>query len=183
MDVSTRGLTIGHFLGVPAVLAEIAGFWFVSRGLAARGGSLGAWFFATSASTFSLGAAFHAMFAPIGLALKQAQASGAAPALLTGIANAVRPVHQGLGVVVVFGILAYSLLFAWAVASGRSAYPRWVALSSPVVFILGLAPVLRFSPLLRSLLAPCALNLANLVLFGVCLFVGTRRRGASSSNA
>ncbi|HXB68065.1 MAG TPA: DUF6796 family protein [Candidatus Acidoferrales bacterium] len=176
MDVSVTDLTIGHFLGVPAILAEIAGFWFVSRGLLPRDGRLANLFLASSATAFTLGAAFHAMFAPIGLAMKQASSQGASAETLAGIAAAVRPVHQGLGAAVMIGMLVYSLVFAWAVSLGRSAYPRWGALASPLVFVLCMVPAVRLSPFLRGILVPCGLNLANAVLFGMCLLFDTRPR-------
>jgi hypothetical protein len=167
LDVPPGRLLFGHFLGVFGILLEIAGFWQVSQGLRPADGVPVRAFFLLSAFTFTVGAAFHALFAPLGLALHQLRESGAAPALLSAVAHVVRPAHQGLGAVTLAGIAALSLLFSWTVAVRRTLYPRWMALASPLVLAILFFVLTRFSLALRLVLVPCGLNLANLVLFGL----------------
>ncbi|HZF10901.1 MAG TPA: DUF6796 family protein [Thermoanaerobaculia bacterium] len=183
LDVAPGRLLLGHFLGVFGILLEIAGFWQVSLGLRPAGRVPARSFFFLSAGTFALGTAFHAMFAPIGLALHALQETGAAPALLSAVAAAVRPAHQGLGAVILTGIAALSLLFSWLVVFRPTLYPRWMALCSPLPLALFFLLLTRFSLTLRLVLLPCGLNLANLVLFGLSTAVLGRARDARPGTA
>jgi hypothetical protein len=163
LDVSRDRLLFGHFAGVFAVLLEIIGFWGVALGF--TGPKLRFAFFATCAVAFAVGAAFHAMFAVIGLSLQFAADANAAPGFLTGLAAAVRPAHEALGSVTIIGILILSVILILAIARGRTAYPRWMAALSPLPVVVGLAIAMRAFPSLRLVLLPAGLNFANLVLF------------------
>src|SRR5947209_5903006 len=123
LDVSPANLLLGHWLGVPAVFGEIAGFWFVSRQFAPQHSRAARVFLVAGTTAFALGGAFHAMFAPIGLALQQAVHES--PLLVDAIARAVRPAHQALGVPVMLAILTYSCVFVWAALTRRTRYPQF----------------------------------------------------------
>jgi hypothetical protein len=160
------------------VLGEIAGFWFISSQFLSGHRVAARLFLWPGVVAFSLGAAFHAMFAPIGLALQRV--SSTSPALVSDIAAAVRPAHQGLGVPILLGILLYSIVFAWATATGRTRYPRWIAVCSPLVFLVLAALVIRGFPSLRAVLLPCALNAANVLLFASAVSCRPRMDGRSA---
>ncbi len=165
LDVPAGRLLIGHFAGVIAILLEIAGFWQIAQGLLPAGAGKSRAFFLLSAFTFGVGAAFHAMFASIGLALQAVRGAGGSAARMGEVAAAIRPAHEALGVVTVLGIAALSILFSVVVGLKKTMYPRWLAWFSPLAIALVLALASRFSIQLRLVLLPCSLNLANLVLF------------------
>ncbi|HEV7506020.1 MAG TPA: DUF6796 family protein [Thermoanaerobaculia bacterium] len=167
LDVSARRLLIGHFVGVVAVLLEIAGFWQIAQGLLPAGAGKSRAFFLLGAFTFGVGAAFHAMFASIGLALQALRDAGGSTALLGEVAAAVRPAHEGLGVVTVLGIAALSIFFSAVVGLKKTMYPRWLAWFNPLAVALVLTVAGRLSIQLRLVLLPCSLNLANLLLFAL----------------
>ncbi|HEV7672150.1 MAG TPA: DUF6796 family protein [Thermoanaerobaculia bacterium] len=166
LDVPPSRLLIGHFVGVAAILLEIVGFWLVAQGLAPAGERKARAFFLISATAYGVGAAFHAMFAVIGLALREVRADGNEE-LLGRIARAVRPVHEGLGTVTLLGIVALSILFSVIVWRRGTLFPRWMAFLSPLPMIVGLAVVSRLVPALRLYLLPCGINLCNLVFFAL----------------
>ena len=122
-------------------------------------------FFLLGAFTFGLGAAFHAMFASIGLALQAVRGAGGSEALMGEVAAAIRPAHVALGTVTVLGIVALSILFSVVVGLKKTMYPRWLAWFSPLAIALVLMVAARFSIQLRLVVLPCGLNLANLLLF------------------
>jgi hypothetical protein len=165
LDVPPRRLLVGHFLGVGAILLEIVGFWGVARGLEAAGRLFEPLFLGIAAAAFAVGAAFHAMFAGIGLVLHHLAENGATPERLAGVAGAFRPAHEGLGAVPVFGMLLLSLVFSLAVVRGRSRFPRWMALASPLPVALALAALARAVPGLWLVVLPAGLNIANTILF------------------
>ncbi|MFY9822610.1 MAG: DUF6796 family protein [Thermoanaerobaculia bacterium] len=171
LDVPAGRMLAGHFVGVFAVLLEIAGFWQVAQGLRPAGAGKSRAFFLLGAFTFGVGAAFHAMFASLGLALQAVRGAGGSAALMGEVAAAVRPAHVALGAVTVLGIAALSILFSAVVGLKKTMYPRWIAGFSPLTVALVLMVAARFSIQLRLVLLPCGLNLANLVLFALSTFL------------
>jgi len=165
LDVPHDRLLFGHFAGVTGILLEILGFWGVAVGLSRH--SLRQWFIAVSSVAYAVGAAFHAMFASIGLALQFAAQSGASAAFTSGLATAIWPAHHGLGAITLVGIALQSILFSWSVALGKSTYPRWLAACSPLPIVLLFAIVARFAPSTRLVLLPAGINLANCVFFAL----------------
>lgn len=163
LDVPPGRMLFGHFAGVVALIVEILGFLGVAVGIDSRG--LRHVFFGFASFGFAVGAAFHAMFAAIGLMLQRAAAAGSPPEMVSGLAMAVWPAHHGLGGIVLGCIVVLSCLLSIAMARGRTRYPRWMAFVTPlpvgIVFFL----VQTVIPSLRPFLFPTALNLANLILF------------------
>ncbi|HEV8122427.1 MAG TPA: DUF6796 family protein [Candidatus Polarisedimenticolia bacterium] len=163
LDVPPGRMLFGHFAGVVAVIVEILGFLGVAVGIESRG--LRHVFFGFASFGFAIGAAFHAMFAAIGLTLQRATAAGSPPELVSGLATAVWPAHHGLGAIILGCIVVLSCLLSIAIARGRTRYPRWMALLTPLpVAILFFIVQIVFPPL-RLVLFPAGLNLANLILF------------------
>ena len=165
LDVSHDRLLFGHFVGITAILVEILGFWGVALGINRRSPRL--WFVGISSVAYAVGAAFHAMFASIGLALQFAAKSGASSDFLAGLATAIWPAHHGLGAVTLAGIVLQSLLFSSSVALGRSTYPRWLAVCSPLPIIVLFALVTHVVPSTRLVLLPAGINIANGLFFAL----------------
>jgi hypothetical protein len=94
LDRSPADLLLGHYVGIFAILLQIAGFWAVTRGLALAGRAAALSYFFLGASAMALGAAFHATFAPIGLALHTMAGD---PQRIAALADGVRPVQTALG--------------------------------------------------------------------------------------
>ena len=163
LDVPPGRLLFGHFAGVVALIVEILGFLGVAVGIESRG--LRHVFFGFASFGLAVGAAFHAMFSAIGAALRYATASGSDPAVVSGLAAAIVPAHHGLGAVTLGCIVVLSVLLSIAIARGRTRYPRWMAVITPLPVALVFAVASAVVPALRFVLLPAGLNLANLVLF------------------
>ena len=165
LDRSPGDLLLGHNLGVFAILLQIAGFWAVGRGLAPGGRGAARAYFLVAAFAMAAGAAFHATFAPIGLALHGARAAGDDPARLAVIAGQARPAQLLLGTVALIAIATAALLFSAIVLRRRTAYPRWMAAVTPLTLSIVLGIAGRFAPPLRLILVPCGINCAGAVFF------------------
>jgi hypothetical protein len=174
LDVSPSRMLFGHFAGVVALIVEILGFLGVAVGIESRG--LRHVFFGFASFGFAVGAAFHAMFAAIGAALRYAAASGSDPAFLSGLAAAIFPAHHGLGAITLGCMAVFSCLLSWPIARGRTRYPRWMALVTPLPVAIVFAVACQVVPGLRFILLPAGLNLANLILF-VSAAVNVRPNG------
>ncbi len=166
LDVSPARLFIGHYLGVVAILVETVGFWQIYRALQPAGQRFALPFFLISSFGAMLGAAYHATFVFVGLTL-QAQngqvgaAHQAFAALLAGFDAA----RIGLAVPALLGIVISSLWYAFLVGFRPSDYPRWMAVSNPLVFLLLIAILAIVIRPLALILAPSALNLSHLMFF------------------
>lgn len=62
-------------------------------------------------------------------------------------------------------ILLISIIYVWLTASGRSAYPRWMAFFNPIVLLLGSFVVWLLVPAVGKYMMPIALNIAFLIFF------------------
>jgi len=65
--------------------------------------------------------------------------------------------------------LILSVLFIKLTISGRSNYPRWMAMFSPFVLILGSFAIYLISPQVGKHLMPIALNVAFFIFFSLSL--------------
>ena len=165
LDRSPAELLLGHNLGVFAILLQIAGIWAVGQGLVPGSRGAARAYVLVAAFAMAVGAAFHATFAPIGLALHGAVAAGADPAKLAAIAGQARPAQLLLGTVTLLAIAAASLLFSAIVLRRRTAYPRWMAGVTPLTLSIVLGIAGRLVPSLRLVLVPCGINCAGAVFF------------------
>lgn len=113
-----------------------------------------------------LGASFHATFIFVGLTLQaQSAESGATSQAFTPLLASFDSARIGLALLALLGILISSLWYVFIVGFKASHYPRWMALCNPLVFVLGIAILMRGVPPLALVLAPTALNLSHLVFF------------------
>jgi hypothetical protein len=128
LDVSQARIRIGFFLGVIAILFEIAGLWYVSQGLRPAGKRFWLPFFMLSAFVTAMGAVFHAHAAFLGLVVKaQAQSpDGAGQAFATLIAELVS-YRTALIAMLFIGLVLFALWYAFVVTFKKTAYPRSVS--------------------------------------------------------
>jgi hypothetical protein len=71
-------------------------------------------------------------------------------------------------------ILAVSGILIWLALTGRSVYPRWVALLNPILLILASFLIYWLAPSVGKYLMPIALNVAYFVLFTVSTLIAAR---------
>ena len=77
--------------------------------------------------------------------------------------------YETLLTVVRITTLILSVLFIWLTLTGRSNYPRWMAIFSPIVLILASFLVYVIAPQLGKHLMPIALNVAFFIFFSLSL--------------
>ena len=172
-DVPRWRLLLGHYLGVLLLPLYITGYWLVFQGLRGAGRWLSWPVFLIGSYGAAIGGAFHGLLALIAVMVQHGESDPAGSERLVGVARAfVDPLHGAVNALFVL----VSLCFAAAVLSGRTRYPRWLALANPLVLgLLFVAPYLLapgFPPALLA--APASFNLAHLVFF--CLVTAALRR-------
>jgi hypothetical protein len=73
-------------------------------------------------------------------------------------------------------ILLISIIYIWLASSGRSCYPRWMALFNPIVLLLLSFAIWLILPSLGKYMMPIALNIAFFVFFSLSLFFVRQER-------
>ena len=70
--------------------------------------------------------------------------------------------------------LVLSIIFVWLVLTGRTYYPKWMALFNPFVLILASFVVYLVDPQIGKHLMPIALNVAFFVFFALSQFFANK---------
>ena len=166
LDVSPDRLLLGHYLGVAAILIETFGFWQIYRALQPAGERYALPFFLISAFGAMLGAAYHATFIFVGLTLQaQSGTAGASNQAFAGLLASFATARIGLAIPAILGIVLSLLWYVFVVGFKPSAYPRWMAICNPLVFLLLIVVITIGIPSSALILAPTALNLSHLMFF------------------
>jgi hypothetical protein len=73
-------------------------------------------------------------------------------------------------------VLIFSGIFVWLILTGRSAYPRWMAILNPILLILASFVVFVVAPGVGKYLMPIALNIAFFIVFSVSTLIVIRSK-------
>jgi hypothetical protein len=162
-------LTGGAVLGVLCSTLYVPGFWHVAQAAGPAAQRPAFVMFCLLCATATFGAAFHAAHAFVGIGL-QATASipGSVPA--PGVTASFDALMTWLAALGALALLCGSICFALLVATGHSQYPRWFAVCSPFVLVLGFAALGWLAPgPVGGYLWPWCFNLGMLVFFALSL--------------
>lgn len=166
LDVPPDRLFLGHYLGVITILIETFGFWQVYRALQPAGERYALPFFLIGAFGAMLGAAYHATFIFVGLTLQaQSGTTSATFQAFSGLLASFNTARIGLAVPAIFAIVLSSAWYAFVVGFKPSAYPRWMAICNPLIFLLLIIVISIGIRSLALVLAPTALNVSHLLFF------------------
>jgi hypothetical protein len=72
--------------------------------------------------------------------------------------------------------LVFSIIFIWLVLTGRSHYPRWMALLNPICLILVSFVIWLVAPGIGIYLMPIALNVAFSLLFMFSIYYSIKAK-------
>ena len=146
----------------------VVGYWHLSKRIDPHGGKIGHIFFIVGAYAFIVGAAWMGQRAFLALTVHEIADGADLQNLLGSFSSLNEPFVNVLRVamVVISGIWVFQIL------RGRSSYPKWMALFSPVLMlgvIIGLYVVV---PKLGGLLIPNAMNVAHIIVFCLSIWTG-----------
>jgi hypothetical protein len=157
-------LVAGLYLGTLAIPLYGLGYWQVAEGLAPADPRAARWIFGLGAFGGALGGAVHAM---TGLVIHFERLRGAAGADPLAVVAT-----YGVFLVPLWGLigaltLAGSVLYTRAVLRGGTAYPRWMAATSPVALVVLTSLAGLLTPGLRAFLLPAGPNLSHVLFFAL----------------
>ena len=161
--------TMGHFVAVFAVPLYVVGAWHINLMLrpASRFWAMAA--FLIMAYGCIVGGVWIGSRATAGFLVNSLVDESLAAAI-----GLYELRYETLLAVVRIAVLALSGIFVWLVLTGRSRYPRWVALLNPIVLILASFMVFLVVPKIGQYLMPIALNVAYFIMFSVSTVIAAR---------
>jgi len=158
--INAERTTIGHFIGVLSAPFYIIGFWHIMKMLEPANPLASRIAFTIMSYGIIVGAVW------IG--------SRAGISTVVNIGSMTDPMsfislyelrYENLLQVTRLAVLIFSVIFIWLVLSGRSYYPRWMALFNPILLILASFAIWMIAPVVGVYLMPIALNVAFALLF------------------
>ncbi len=91
--------------------------------------------------------------------------------------------YESLLTVVRLAVLVLSLIFVWLCLTGRSHYPRTMAILNPIFLIIVSFIIFFTIPAIGKFMMPIALNIAFFIVFLVSLIVATKQNNGTTGNA
>jgi hypothetical protein len=163
--ISAQRTTIGHFLGVLSAPLYIIGFWHIMKMLEPANPLASRIAFVIMSYGIIVGAVWIGSRAGISTIVNSTSLTD--PVSFIALYE-LR--YENLLQVTRLAVLFFSAIFIWLVLSGRSHYPRWMALFNPILLILASFAIWAMAPTVGVYLMPIALNVAFALLFLLSIY-------------
>ena len=169
--ISAQRSSTGHFLAVFGAPLYLVGFWHLMKML-------------EPANKIASSIAFFIMSYGIivGAMWIGSRASISAIVNIDSLANLSSLVslyelrYESLLQVTRLAVLAFSLIFIWLTLTGRSHYPKWMAVFNPILLLLSSFAIWIFIPSVGIYLMPIALNIAFGLLFLISIILSIKQK-------
>jgi len=172
LDVSEWRLTYGHFLGVLVAPIYFIGYWHVGQMMRGAGSKLAMAVFGLGVYSFAIGNVWLGGRVNLALLVQaRAEADAEHGVLLTAILEDISAHNEPLINVVRVAVLIISVLLAWGILSGKSAYPKWMVAFLPIVLLVLIFVSYAVLPLIGVYLLPAAMNVAHFIFFGLSTWI------------
>lgn len=165
VGIDSLRTTYGHFIGVLSAPLYIVGFWHLMKMLEPANEKVSKIAFVVMSYGIFIGAVWIGSRANIS-AIVNLQTTE----LPLSLISLYDLRYENLLQVTRIAAFIFSIIFVWLVLTGRSNYPKWVALLNPIAMILVSFAIWAVIPSIGVYLMPIALNIAFLVLFIVSLY-------------
>ena len=172
LGISEQRTTLGHFFGVLGAPLYLVGCWHIYLMLKPANPTWSLIAFMTAAYGFVIGAVWIGSRANISALVNSAES--AELLALTGLYD-LR--YETLLWVTRITVLLLSAIFIWLTLTGRSNYPKWMALLNPILLLVASFVVFVVAPDVGKYLMPIALNVAFFIFF-LASIACARRTGA-----
>lgn len=174
-QVSETRLSYGHFFSVLAAPFYLIGYWHLGQ-MFVRGGSIKSGWFITLFGSYAfvvgtawLGGRVYLAFTAQAIA---SAGSGESAQMLTTLLATFSEHNEPLVNALRLAMLVISLLWVVLISQGKTLYPRWVAIFSPIMLLITIFVIYFYiSPVLGAWLLPAAMNVVHVVIFAVSIYV------------
>jgi hypothetical protein len=160
LGISATRTTLGHFAGVLGAPLYLVGCWHIRLMLQPASERWSLIAFAVSAYGFAVGFVWIGSRASIS-ALINTPASPELEQLIAMYDFRYETLLQFIRI----AVLGLSIIYVWLVLTGKSHYPKWMAVINPILLIAASFVVYAITPSVGKFLMPIALNVAFFVFF------------------
>jgi len=165
-DVSKTRLTIGHYLSVLAAPLYLLGYWHLSRLISKDKSVSSSLFFCIGGYAFVIGTAWISQRVFLALTAHEIVAGQDLLALQESFAAHNEPLVNVLRI----AMLIVSAIWVFNILKGRSYYPKWMAIFSPIALLALMFASYWLLPKIGNHLLPVAMNATHVIVFSLSLW-------------
>ena len=181
LDVSRERLSIGHFLGVLAAPLYLVGYWHIAQMLRPAGRWLAATVFGLGIYAFIIGDVWLGGRVNLAFAVKAREmAPEGMRMLLSDLLNDISAHNEPLINIVRVLILIISVLMVYGIFTGKSFYPRWIVIFTPIILLVQIFALYVLAPGIGVYVLPAAMNVSHLIFFGLSTWAAMQLQPADS---
>ena len=170
IGISAERTTLGHFIGVLGAPLYLVGCWHIYLMLRPASPKWAMTAFFITSYGFVVGAVWIGSRASISALVNAPVTMEIEP--LIGFYDFR---YETLLQIIRISVLFLSGIFIWLVLTGRTHYPKWMALLNPILLIVASFVVYAIAPGIGKYLMPIALNVAFAVFFIASVNIARRR--------
>jgi hypothetical protein len=172
-------LTLGHFLAIYALPMYFVGYWHLSERLKPAAFPWRAMVMGLGIFSFTLGGVWigSRVYPAILIQAETSATSEETKQTLAKLLDTAAFYNENVLTGTRLGILVVSVLFVWLVSTGRTSYPRWMALLNPILLVLLCFLLYFLLPSIGGYVMPIAMNAAHFVLFTTSTLLMLREAG------
>ncbi|MFV1998486.1 MAG: DUF6796 family protein [Acidiferrobacterales bacterium] len=167
--VSESRATLGHFIGVLGAPLYLFGVWHVAKMLQPASKFWSSVAFFVMSYGFMVGAVWIGSRSSAAALVAIGQDPAAA-----GLIALYDLRYETLLTVIRIAALVFSLIFISLILTGRTAYPRWMAVFNPIVLIIANFLVFWLLPDIGKYLMPIALNVSFFIIFALSVYIESK---------
>jgi len=176
LDVSGWRLTWGHFLAVLSAPLYLVGYWHVAQMLRPAARWLGAAILGLGVYAFIIGNVWLGGRVNLALTVKARELASddTMRVLFSDLLGDISAHNEPLINIVRVLVLMLSILMAYGILTGRSAYPRWMFICSPIIILVQIFSLYFIAPAIGVYLLPAAMNVAHVIFYAFSTWAATR---------
>ncbi|MEP6342428.1 MAG: DUF6796 family protein [Maricaulaceae bacterium] len=169
-DVTAERLSFGHFIAVLSAPLYMLGYWHLSKKLEPAGPKQAKAFFLIGAYAFAVGTAWIGQRFFLGATVHEIAAGQDIKPLLTLFSEHNEPFVNVLRVAMVI----VSILWIKLILSGKSAFPKWMAIFSPIALLALMATLYFTGTKIGLYVFPVAMNAAHFIVFALAMITARK---------
>ena len=167
--------TIGHFLAVLGAPLYLVGYWHLMKMLEPANKIVARIAFFLMSYGIIVGAVWIGSRASISSLVNVEQTGD-----ITEFVKLYALRYENLLSVTRVAVLVFSAIFIWLCLTGRSHYPRWMAIFNPILLLVSCFLIWMVSPGIGIYIMPIALNVSFGIVFMVSIYLSLKSNKQSN---
>jgi len=169
-DVSAERLSFGHFIAVLSAPLYMLGYWHLSKKLEPAGPKQAKLFFLIGAYAFAVGTAWIGQRFFLATTVHEIAAGNDLKGLLTTFSEHNEPFVNVLRL----AMLLVSILWIKLILTGKTAFPKWMAIFSPIVLLAIMFALYFFKTPIGIYVFPVAMNATHFIIFALAMITARK---------